>query len=340
MGTEDLMAANEPPPAGKHSNTRQAGRPRRRTIIASLALAATTLFSVTGTSFASVALEPASQRDEPAADIQPVPPTTPEPKPKRHPRPAPPADEESPPPGVEEKISVPPSLNLFRSAGFRYQDTNYYACTATSAMVMLNVTGMAGLGGSGFRWTTSLSPSKRDEILSWERTHDTLAGGNGSDPHGWRNALNAYGWGSAALWGTSKVYEDYSFSAYSRAVKAAVRAMIRYRKPVGIVAWRGRHAQMLTGYDGILGDPFAVDAAGKYTNTFSVAALDLSDPLYASATVNRRITYVTLGSTTDTRIRFQPYYETDSPYDDPYTAGWVRARDEWYGRWVIIAPRR
>jgi hypothetical protein len=116
--------------------------------------------------------------------------------------------------------------------------------------------------------------------------------------------------------------------------------MIRYRKPVGIAAWRGTHAHMLTGYDGLQGDPFARNAAGTYTNAFSIAAVYLTDPLKASAIVNKRITYTSLGWTTNTRIRFQRYLETDSPYDDPYTTGWVRARDEWYGRWVIVAPKK
>ena len=274
------------------------------------------------------------------ASDAPTPPSKPEPKPKKHPKLQPPADDEPEPPGSGDRISVPSSLNLFVSSGFRFQDTNYYACTATSAQDMLNFIDLADRGGTGFRWMMSLSATRRDAILAWERTHDTLAGGNGSDPHGWRNALNYYGWGSATLYTNERVYEDYAFSSYARAVKAAVRAMIRYRKPVGIAAWRGTHAHMLTGYDGLQGDPFARDAAGKYTNAFSIAAVYLTDPLKASAVVNKRITYWALGSTTNTRIRFRPYYETDSPYDDSYTTGWVRARDEWYGRWVIVAPKR
>lgn len=35
-----------------------------------------------------------------------------------------------------------------------------------------------------------------------------------------------------------------------------------------------------------------------------------------------------------------PFQETDSPYDDPCTPFVRRARDEWYGRWVTIAPLR
>jgi hypothetical protein len=309
----------------------------RRTLAAALTLAGL---------LGAVALVPgaaasSSGSQTAAADGQvPQPPAEHERKPKKHPKTGMPVDQEPPPPGAGDRIVVTPALNLYRSSGFRYQDTNYYACTATSAMDMLNFIAIAGQGGSGFRWTKDLTASRRDAILAWERTHDTLAGGNGSDPHGWRNALNYYGWGGAALWADSRLYEDYSFSAYERAVKMAVRQMIRYHKPVGIAAWQGRHAQMLTGYDGLVGDPFARDAAGKYTNAFSIAAVYLTDPLLADASVNRRIGYTALASTTNTRLRFQPYYETDSPYDDPYTSGWVRARDEWYGRWVIVAPVR
>ena len=273
-------------------------------------------------------------------DSKPVPPKTTKTKTKKHPKHQPPADKEQEPPGPGDRITVPASLNLFNSAGFRYQDPNLYACTATSVMDMLNWIKLSGQGGTGFRWEVRLGSGARDSILAWERTHDTLAGGNGSDPHGWRNALNYYGYGGAYLGASTRIYEDYAFSTYARAMKAAVRAMIRYHKPVGIAAWRGTHAHMLTGYDGIVGDPFAVDAAGNYLNDFTITAVYLTDPLQASAVVNKRVLYSTLGSTTNTRIRFQAYYETDSPYDDAYTSGTVAARDEWYGRWVIIAPKR
>ena len=84
----------------------------------------------------------------------------------------------------------------------------------------------------------------------------------------------------------------------------------------------------------------ALDATGHYTNAFSATALYLTDPLLADGMVNKRIGYVTLGASSNTRIRFAPYYETDSPYDDAYSSGWRRSRDEWYARWVIIAPVR
>ena len=73
---------------------------------------------------------------------------------------------------------------------------------------------------------------------------------------------------------------------------------------MGLAAWSGTHAHVITGYDGLVGDPFALDAEGHYANTFTVAALYLTDPLKASATVNRRVAYATLGTTSNLRIRF------------------------------------
>ena len=234
----------------------------------------------------------------------------------------------------------PTSLNLFVVDGFRYQDPNLYACTSTNVMNMLNFIAAQGTGGTAFRWKTNLSGTSRDSILAWQRTHDTLEGGNGSDPHGWRNALNYYGWGSSFLWEGQRVYEDLSYSSYDLAVKTTVRQLIKWRKPVGILAWGGKHAQMITGYYGLSGDPFAKDSTGKYTNAFTVSGFYLSDPLKSQGLVNVKIGYSTLKSTSNLKLRFRPYLETDSPYDDPYTAGTRAAKNEWYNRFVIIAPVR
>jgi hypothetical protein len=326
-----------------------AGRPRgSSTRLLALVLGLVLSVGIAGTAAGVEPASPGAATDlatgttevEGSAHGEPAPPVRPEPKPKRHPKGGGAVDDEPGPPGPGDRITVTSSMNLFMFAGFRYQDPNYYACTATSVMDMLNFVSIAGTGGTGFRWFARLTSTQRDATLAWERDHDTMVGGNGSDPHGWRNALNYYGWGAAALYASGRIYEDYAYSSYARAIKAAVRSIIRFHKPVGIAAWRGRHAQMITGYDGLVGDPFQIDANGVYTNTFSIAAVYLTDPLAADAAVNRRFTYTTLATTTNTRFRFQPYYETDSPYDDVYTTGWVRARDEWYGRWVIVAAKR
>ena len=231
-------------------------------------------------------------------------------------------------------------MNLFTASGFRFQDPNWAACTATSVRTMLNLIAMRGSRGEGFIWRTTNSGVVRDRILAWERNHDTLTGGHGSDPHGWRNALNFYGWGAGTMASGSRVYDDVSYSSFDRAMKDAVRAMVTTRKPVGLLGWRGAHAQMVTGYYGLIGNPFAKDAAGRYLDTFSVAGVYLTDPLRSSKAVNRPRSYTALRTSLVYRWRFQRYYENDSKLDDPYTPGVRASRLEWYGRFVLVLPIR
>lgn len=257
---------------------------------------------------------------------------------------------------VAALVPAPPAVaattwtkNLFVSKAFLYQDPYYTACTAASVMHMLNTMAYRGTGGHGFTWTPTRI--KRDanlanvrdmtSILSFERRYDTLRSTSaGSDAHGWRNALNYYGWGAAAMKDpAARVYEDRAFGSLGSAMKAAVRAIARFGKPVGLLAWAGGHAQVMTGYVVTGEDP-------ALSSNFTIAAVYLSDPLLDSAIVNRKVSYTSLkeGSL---HVRFQAYRETDSPYDDPYSGGWIRsavkptvASSEWYHRWVLLLPVR
>ena len=201
------------------------------------------------------------------------------------------------------------STNLYDSRAFLYQDPYPTACTAAATMIMLNTIAYRRTGGDAFRWTpyrvknnTSNRADYRDmtSVLWWARAHDTLsASGGGTDGHGWRNALNYYGWGSAALSDPSKrVYDDLEYTSYDAAVHAAVRAIARYRMPVGILAWAGGHAQVMTGYVVAGEDPALSDA-------FTVQYVYLSDPLYSNHMVNTKVSNATFkgGSW---RVRFWP----------------------------------
>jgi len=187
------------------------------------------------------------------------------------------------PGGPRPSGAIPSALNVFRADAFRYQDPNYAACTATSALVMLNLIALNQNGGAGFSWVPRWGNAAVDSILAWERTHDTLAGGSGSDPHGWRNALNYYGWGSAAMTDSAKrMYDDLEYTTYDGAVHAAIRAIARYRMPVGILGWAGGHAQVMTGYVVDGDNPAESDA-------FTVRYVFLSDLLYKDHIVNSKV---------------------------------------------------
>ena len=129
-----------------------------------------------------------------------------------------------------------------------------------------------------------------------------------------------------------RVYQTLAFSSYDAATHAAVRAIARFGMPVGIVSLAGKHAQVMTGY--------VVEGANPVTSdAFTVKYVYLTDPLYLQHHVNYKVSNATFKSGTFV-LRFQSYRETDSPYDDPYTPGYRRSIDEWYGRFVIIAPVR
>ena len=222
--------------------------------------------------------------------------------------------------------------NLYDGALVRYQDPDYTACTATSTMMMLNFTATKGTKGIGFRWGTTISYIVQESILAWDRAHDTLVStGRGSDPNGWRNALNFYGWNNYTNSATM-TYKVFAYSSYDAAVKAAVTAMAKYNKPVGLLAWAGGHAQVLNGYQ--------ISGLNPATSSnFTVQYVYITDPLQKDALRNAQIsnTNFKAGSLT---YRFRAYAYTDSPYDDPYTAGTVAAYQAWYGKWVIAAPVR
>ena len=239
--------------------------------------------------------------------------------------------------------------NLFVSSAFMYQDPYPYDCVAASAMVMLNVVAARGTGGNGFVWTPYKVQEGADpadvrdmtSVQAFARRYDTLnAAGKGSDAHGWRNALNNFGWG----WGSVKVaatrvYEDRAYSTLKAAVRAAVKAIARRSMPVGILARAGKHAQVMTGYVVTGADP-------RISNDFTVVAVYLSDVLKSAGVVNRKVSYTSLrdGSLL---WRFRRYRETDSPKDDPWTSGWIRSSvspsvgpSEWYDKWTIVVPVR
>jgi len=275
----------------------------------------------------------ATTSPEPTA--QPTPDPTPSATPDPTPSPTPPPTPTPPPAPV-----APASMDLFIARSFRYQDPNYAACTSASVMNMLNFTAGHASGGPGFRWVRTVSGAARDSMLRWERRNDTLTTGIGSDPHGWRNALNYYGWGAAAMTGAGRVYDDMPFTSYAAAIKASVRAIAATGKPVGVLGWRGHHAQVITGYYGLSGDPYAVDANGRYTDAFTVGGLYFSDALRSDRMTHIRVSYYSLEHTTNYRLRFRPFMQIDSKLDDPLTAGWRRSSDEWHRRFVVILPLR
>ena len=221
--------------------------------------------------------------------------------------------------------SVAWTLDLYDARADRWQNPDLTACTAASTESMLNTISYAG-SASGLVWQPTTSYSTQESILAFERAHMTmLTSSAGTDPHGWRNALNYYGWGDVA----AGVYRDSAYSSFDAAAKAAVLSLAMYHKPVGILARSGRHGQIITGYQVTGADP------STGSSDFSIVGVDLTDPLES---VGYRDAWISLAEWRSgaSWIQFSRYQEDDSPYQDPID-GQV-GNDEWYGKWVIIDP--
>jgi hypothetical protein len=228
------------------------------------------------------------------------------------------------------------TLDVYDARAVRWQNPDLTACTAASTQMMLNMSvyweddSPAGAAEPEPRpplgWKADVSYARQESILAYQRRTGTmLLSWPGADAHGWRNALNYYGWGSVR----AGVYRDEAFDSFDAAVRSTVTAIALYRKPVGILAWAGDHAQIVTGYR-VTGD----DPRTGMTD-FSVVGVYLTDPLRSDGFRDHYVSLATWKSGAET-IRFTPYLMTNSPYADPIDGHQGNA--EWDGRWVIIAP--
>ena len=226
------------------------------------------------------------------------------------------------------------TVNLYDRTLVRNQNPDPDACTAAAAESMLNLIAKASqadippprggtLPTSSFIWQVDTSFEKVESILSFERQNMTMwRSSPGTDAHGWRNALNYFGWGS--IW--AGVYVDSAYSSFAAAARQTVHSLAMTGKPVGILGWFGGHAQYVTGYTVLGEDP-------RVSDNYTILGVFMTDPLQADGISNVHITYSTWQSG-PLYIRFTPYWHDDSPFTDPID-GQVGNR-EWRGKWVII----
>jgi len=230
------------------------------------------------------------------------------------------------------------SANMYIEAGARYQDPDLTACTATSALMALNMIALGANAGSSFAWSVTTDYADQESILAFEQANDTLPLPTGSDPHGVRNALNYYGWGGT----DARVYSDKAYDSFSAAAKAVVASIARTHKPAVIFPWYGSHAQLVTGYKVTGEDP-------SISDNFQITAVYLTDPEHDPKTtllVDRTIRHITpIGRNSlvgveawrygDLAVQFNRYSQLDSTLRDNLDGQIGRA--EWYGRFVIVS---
>jgi hypothetical protein len=231
-------------------------------------------------------------------------------------------------PTVPVLLPGPPTykIDLFDARGLRWQEPDETACTAASTMSMLNMISYYGVDPT-LKWKPAGSVDEMEKVLVYERAHMTMAKtSEGSDPHGWRNALNYFGWGSI----NAGVYVDAAYPSFETAAKAAVLALAKTKRPVGILVEWGAHAEYMTGYIVTGDNPESGSSA------FNIVGVYITDPHQADHHRDSWVTAVQwkLGYW---RLRFTDYEQVDSLARDK-VSGRVAAWKEWLDKWVIIAP--
>jgi hypothetical protein len=230
------------------------------------------------------------------------------------------------------------TLDLFDSSGVRHQNPDGTACTAAAVQTALN---MIALGGGVTLWQPTTSYQTQEDILHFERANMTLPTGiAGSDPHGTRNALNYYGWGSLE----ANVYTDAAYATFDTAAHMVVTSIARTHKPAVVFTWMGGHAQVVTGYKAHGADPTKSD-------DFTVLGVYVTDPLEGTGTLVYNGATHTVEPTKDDTwvsladwkygpdpIQYSRYWQSDSTLRDPIDGRVGRA--EWYNRWVVVLATR
>jgi hypothetical protein len=229
------------------------------------------------------------------------------------------------------------SYNLYDTRAVRFQNPDLTACTAAMTQTMLNTIyytsnqplyAMSAVQAAqpAFRWKPTIAPMVQRTILRFERSHMTMSTATiGADVHGWRNALNYYGWGSI----DAGVYKDFAYKTYDQAIKATVHMIAMANEPVGILSEFGSHAVMATGYSVTGADP----RTGSMD--FKVIGMYITDPLRERHVANHYVSYLEL-KTGPPLIRFYPFSQIDSVIKDPVD-GQI-GRREWWKKFVIVGP--
>ena len=195
------------------------------------------------------------------------------------------------------------AINLYRSGVFSTQRRSSW-CVGASIQMMRNIV----KGESDRSYTNQETYQRSARSLDLYVAGD---GAKGSDPEGWAAALRVHGAGDS--------YHVVERAKFRGAVRAAVRALRKTGKPVGLLVGHGSHAWVLTG--------FSATADPAVTNSFEVTAVYIMGPLYPrpkhygfDPPPNKRVTIDRLRSKFLTR-----YHDRLGP-------------SRWDGSYVIIAP--
>ena len=144
-------------------------------------------------------------------------------------------------------------VDLYRRGDF-VSEMNKVSCVPAAMQTMINIMSPSA--------DTSVATQKKLYALARKLSPSTLKG-SGAEPEGWANGLNQLGFGP---------YVVAVEPTRNAAIKSAARALRLTGRPVGILAWRGAHSWVMSG--------FTATADPAKTDAFTVTAVSIEDVWY------------------------------------------------------------
>jgi len=170
-------------------------------------------------------------------------------------------------------------VNLARRNDFVPQ-SNFVQCVGASVQMMLNI----------------IEPGADRSSRTQRRLQDLARAWSGPTPSGrTRQGASIRGWAAGLVVQRAGAYRVVGAESLQEAMKIAATAIREYRRPVGLLVWRGRHAWVMSGFEAT-GDPL-------FSKAYTVTKAYILDPLYphgsgdwgASPVPGRAIPVATVG---------------------------------------------
>ena len=150
-------------------------------------------------------------------------------------------------------VAGPFSMDLYRRGDF-VSEMNKVSCVPAAMQTMMNIM-TPGADATG-------ATQRRLYALARKLSPRTLKG-DGAEPEGWARGLGQLGFGP---------YVVAVQPTRTLAIKAAARALRLTGRPVGLLAWRGAHSWVMSG--------FTATADPAFTDRFTVTAVNIEDVWY------------------------------------------------------------
>ena len=147
------------------------------------------------------------------------------------------------------------SLDLAKDGDYVRQ-ANFVQCVGASVQMMINIA----------------EPGTDRSRKTQRRLQDLARSLSGPRPDGSRRqGAGVIGWAAALNRKAAAPYAVVGADTLGEAMRVAARAIVTYRRPVGLLVWRGRHAWVMSGFEST-GDP--------RDGSFRVTRAYILDPLH------------------------------------------------------------